>query len=88
MYLSKLSYKKIKKRYLQFLKSQEVMSEPFRDKVGQLNNFYLPISLNINKYYKTKKKTLIIGLTGSQGSGTRIEFSSHEGKVEDTTTSS
>ena len=56
MYLSKLSYKKIKKRYLQFLKSQEVMSEPFRDKVGQLNNFYLPISLNINKYYKTKKK--------------------------------
>ena len=62
MYLSKLSYKKIKKRYLQFLKSQEVMSEPFRDKVGQLNNFYLPISLNINKYYKTKK-TLIIGLT-------------------------
>ena len=69
MYLSKLSYKKIKKRYLQFLKSQEVMSEPFRDKVGQLNNFYLPISLNINKYYKTKKKTLIIGLTGSQGSG-------------------
>ena len=37
------NYQKVKK-YLKFLKSQEVLSEPFRDKIGQLNNFYLPIS--------------------------------------------
>ena len=69
MLFTKPTYNRIKKKYFKFVKSQEVLSEPFRDKVGQLNNFYLPISLNINKYYKTKKKTLIIGLTGSQGSG-------------------
>ena len=32
---------KIKNKYLKFIKSQEVLSEPFRDKIGQLNNFYL-----------------------------------------------
>mgnify|MGYP001333032570 CR=1 FL=1 len=42
------NYHKVKKKYLQFLTSQEVMSEPFRDKLGQLNKFYLPISKMIN----------------------------------------
>ena len=37
-----LKYRKVKKKYLKFLSSQEVMSEPFRDKLGQLNKFYLP----------------------------------------------
>ena len=54
---------------LKFLKSQEVLTEPFRDKIGQLNNFYLPISKKIFKNYKKNKKTKIIGLTGGQGSG-------------------
>ena len=36
------NYKKLKKKYLKFLSTQEVMSEPFRDKLGQLNKFYLP----------------------------------------------
>ena len=43
------SYQKTKSKYLEFLKSQEVLSEPFRDKIGQLNNFYLPISKEIAK---------------------------------------
>ena len=34
------NYLKTKKEYLRFLKSQEILSEPFRDKVGQLNNFF------------------------------------------------
>ena len=38
-----LNFHQIKKKYLKFLKSQEVTSEPFRDKLGQLKNFYLPI---------------------------------------------
>ena len=59
--------KEVKKKYLNFLKSQEVLSEPFRDKEGQLNNFYIPMAQLIKKKYK--KKTSIIGLSGGQGSG-------------------
>ncbi len=62
-------YQKVKKKYLKFLSSQEVMSEPFRNKLGQLNKFYLPISKMIKEEYYRKKKTKIIGLTGGQGTG-------------------
>ena len=63
------NYHKVKKKYLKFLTSQEVMSEPFRDKLGQLNKFYLPISKMIAEDYLKKKKTKVIGLTGGQGTG-------------------
>ena len=66
---NKLSYQKVKKKYLDFLKSQEVLSEPFKDKVGQLNNFYLPISKIIYKNFLKNDKTQVIGLSGGQGSG-------------------
>ena len=69
MFLNKTSFKKIRKNYLNFIKSQEVLSEPFRDKIGQLNNFYLPISKRISKKYLRSKKTQVIGLTGGQGAG-------------------
>ena len=69
MYLNKLSYKKVKNKYLKFLKSQEVLTEPFRDKVEQLNNFFLPMGKMIHNGYLKNKKTQIIGLTGAQGSG-------------------
>ena len=69
MILSSSNYRKIKDKYLKFLKSQEIMSEPFRDKLGQLNKFYLPIGKMINDEYLKNKKTKIIGLTGGQGSG-------------------
>ena len=62
-------FSKVKKKDLKFIKSQEVLGEPFRDKLGQLNNFYLPISKMINKNYLRNKKTRIIGLAGGQGSG-------------------
>ncbi len=64
-----LEYDKVKKRYLKFLESQEVMSEPFRDKVGQLNKFYIPISKMIYEDYSKSNKTRVIGLSGGQGSG-------------------
>ena len=38
---------KVKKKYLQFIQSQEILSEPFRDKLGQLNKFFLPMSKKI-----------------------------------------
>ena len=65
----RFNYHKVKKKYLKFLSSQEVMSEPFRDKLGQLNKFYLPISKMIAEDYLKKKKTKVIGLTGGQGTG-------------------
>ena len=65
----RFNYQKVKKKYLNFLSSQEIMSEPFRDKLGQLNNFYLPISKMIKDEHIKKKKTNIIGLTGGQGTG-------------------
>ena len=55
MFLDKSSYQKLKKKYLKFLASQEVMSEPFRDKLGQFNKFYLPISKMIAEDYLKKK---------------------------------
>ena len=69
MFQKKLSYQKIRKKYLRFLKSQEVLSEPFRDKLGQLDDFFFPISKKIYKIFLKNRKTKIIGLTGSQGSG-------------------
>ncbi len=63
------NYRTVKKKYLRYLTSQEVMSEPFRDKLGQLKKFYLPISKMINDEYLKKKKTKVIGLTGGQGTG-------------------
>ena len=69
MQISKARKQKIQKEYLKFLKSQEVTSEPFRDKLGQLNNFFYPISEKIYKYFLNDKKTKVIGLTGGQGSG-------------------
>ena len=63
------NYQTEKKKYLKFLNSQEVMSEPFRDKLGQLNKFYFPISKMIKNEYLKKKKTKVIGLNGAQGTG-------------------
>tara|TARA_B100000963_G_scaffold298079_1_gene269710 strand:- start:817 stop:1734 length:918 start_codon:yes stop_codon:yes gene_type:complete len=63
------NYQKIKKRYLKFLSSQEIMTEPFRDKLGQLNKFYLPISEMIKEEYYKKRRTKVIGLSGGQGTG-------------------
>ena len=59
----------LKKKYLSFLSSQEVQTEPFYDKLGQLKNFYLPICEKIHHDYQKNKKIKIIGLTGGQGAG-------------------
>ncbi len=65
---SKKNFLMIKKKYLDFIKKQEILGEPFHDKKGQLNDFYLPICKNIVND-KSKSKVMIIGLTGGQGSG-------------------
>ena len=59
----------LEKKYLYFLSTQETPSKPFRNKIAQLNNFYLPICKKIYQDYKKNKKIKIIGLTGGQGAG-------------------
>ena len=60
MHFTESNYLKTKREYLRFLKSQEILSEPFRNKVGQLNNF-LPISKEILKFSsKIKKLKLLV----------------------------
>ena len=56
MDLNSPTYEKVKKKYLRFLKTQEILSEPFRNKIRQLNKFYIPISKMIYKTYSKKKK--------------------------------
>ena len=60
---------KIKKNYLNFLYKEEKGKILFYDKVNQLKNFYIPICDLIFKKYLKKKTTIIIGLSGGQGSG-------------------
>ena len=45
----------IKKKYLSFLKRQEVTGEPFNEKLGQLEKFYIPICVKINEIFIKKK---------------------------------
>ena len=59
----------LEKKYLNFLRSQEVGGEYFYDKLSQLNNFYLPICKKIYQDFKKNKKIKIVGLTGGQGAG-------------------
>ena len=56
MKFDSLNYDKIKKKYIKFINSQEVTSEPFRDKLGQLEKFYIPISEMIKDEFLKKKK--------------------------------
>ena len=63
------NYLLAKKKYLNFLKNQEVLGEPFYDKIGQFKKFYIPISNKIFKKFRKKNNTLIVGLSGGQGSG-------------------
>ncbi len=64
-----LDYINLKKKYLVFLKKNETKRKPIIDKVGKLNNFYLPLSKWIYSVYEKDKKIKIIGLSGGQGAG-------------------
>ena len=59
----------LEKKYLSFLATQGINSEPFHNKIAQLNKFYLPICKKIYQDYNKKNKIKIIGLAGGQGAG-------------------
>ena len=69
MKISGINFSKIKKKYLGFIKKQEVLGDPFYNKLGQLNNFYMPICQSIFNDYLKNNKTMVVGLSGGQGTG-------------------
>ena len=61
-------FSKVKKDCFKFILSQETKKDKFKDKENMIKSFLIPISQWIFKKVN-KKKTLIIGLAGGQGSG-------------------
>ena len=59
----------LKKKYLKFIKKQEIPGVLFHQKLEQLNDFYLPICKKLFLLFKKKNRQLFIGLSGGQGSG-------------------
>jgi len=59
---------KVKKDCLKFISSQETKRDKFKNKDKMIKSFLIPVSFWISKR-TNKKKPLIIGLAGGQGSG-------------------
>ena len=61
-------FSKVKKDCFRFIKSQETKKDRFKNKEKMIKSFLIPVSFWISK--KTnRKRTIIIGLAGGQGSG-------------------
>ena len=52
MTYKKFNYSIFKRKYLKFLKKKEKPGYKIVDKIGKLNEFYLPLSNWINSIYK------------------------------------
>jgi len=61
-------FNKVKKDYFKFISSQETKKDKFKNKDRMIKFFLIPVSFWIVKKIN-KKKPLIIGLAGGQGSG-------------------
>jgi len=61
-------FNKVKKDCFKFISSQETKKDKFKNKDRMIKSFLIPISFWISKKVN-KKKPLIIGLAGGQGSG-------------------
>ena len=61
-------FKKVKKDCFKFISSQETKKDKFKNKDKMIKSFLIPVSFWIAKRIH-KKKPIIIGLAGGQGSG-------------------
>ena len=61
-------FKRVKKDCFKFISSQETKKDKFKNKDKMIKSFLIPVSFWISKRVN-KKKPLIIGLAGGQGSG-------------------
>ena len=67
-------FNKVKKDCFKFISSQETKKDKFKNKDRMIKSFLVPVSFWISKRVN-KKKPLIVGLAGGQGSGkTTISF--------------
>ena len=61
-------FNRVKRDCLNFISSQETKKDRFKNKEKMIKSFLIPVSFWISKKVN-KKKTLMIGLAGGQGSG-------------------
>ena len=59
----------VKNDYLKFLRKEKFFDKSKKAKIKSLKKAYIPMSFWIENKYKKKRKTLFLGLSGSQGSG-------------------
>ena len=69
MSLQENCFLKVKNDYLNFLNNEAIYNKSKASKIKNLKKIYIPISFWINNKCKKKGRTLILGLSGSQGSG-------------------
>ena len=59
---------KVKKPCYRFISTQEISSEKFKNKDKMLRSFHIPVCFWMAKKVK-KNNTMIVGLSGGQGTG-------------------
>jgi len=59
----------VKEDYFKFLNKEKILGKSKAEKIKSLKKIYIPISFWIESKYRKRKKTLFLGLSGSQGSG-------------------
>ena len=59
----------VKKDYFKFLNKEKIYKKSMSTHIKNLKEVYIPIAFWINNKYQKKEKTLLIGLSASQGSG-------------------
>ena len=62
-------FHKVKNDCFKYIYSQETKTEKFKNKEKMLRSYLIPLSFWIANKKKNKSKTLILGLSGGQGSG-------------------
>jgi len=62
-------FNKVKKDYLNFLTREKIYNKSISAHNKNLKKIYIPIAFWINNKWKKKGKTLLVGLSASQGSG-------------------
>ena len=62
-------FNKVKKDYLNFLIREKIYNKSISTHNKNLKKIYIPIAFWINNKWKKKGKTLLVGLSASQGSG-------------------
>ena len=69
MQSAKECFDKVKDDYFKFLNKEKIFNKSKAEKITSLKNIYIPVSFWIENKFKKKGKTLILGLSGGQGSG-------------------